>query len=357
MKAVILKCRPNAQFHFGQIAIDVDTSLNDTAEHLHSDTLYSAIISTAARVLPEKAAADICSFEQFLQAFDSIGGQAPAITLSSAFYCLEMDGKYIYFLPKALHFNLFSTNAYKELKKIQYISAKIWQTGLQPDQWLNEKECVIIQGKFVCHRSELAEEIDTSKLKIYDIQALPKVAVHKPSSKDSLYYQTNIQIADNSNQSSEVKSHFFCLIKHSIPETDIRYKALKIMLNLLIDEGIGGERSVGCGQLEGMEIKDFDFELASNENQAYCCLSLLSPFDESEHSALRHYELITRGGRRTGRKVNDQKDEKLKRIKMIKEGAILDTPIMGAIRDIAPDSSQREYLRNGKCLALPINVK
>ena len=94
MNAVILKCKPFSAFHFGQVAVDADTSLNDTSEFLHSDTLFSAIINLAARVYPSEV--------NTLLALFGHNDVLPKVRLSSGFYCLQKGESFLYFLPKPL---------------------------------------------------------------------------------------------------------------------------------------------------------------------------------------------------------------------------------------------------------------
>ncbi|MEL7221923.1 MAG: hypothetical protein AAGJ93_11430, partial [Bacteroidota bacterium] len=74
MQAIILKCPRGARFHFGNVAMDENTSLDDTAIYPHSDTLFSAIISTAFLLAPEKA-------PELIEAFS-----ASKVIHSSAFF-------------------------------------------------------------------------------------------------------------------------------------------------------------------------------------------------------------------------------------------------------------------------------
>ena len=78
MRAIILQCPRGARFHFGNIALDENTSLNDTAIHPHSDTLFSALINTAAKM-------DQSLTQQLVDDF-----AAGNVRISSGFFCLEV---------------------------------------------------------------------------------------------------------------------------------------------------------------------------------------------------------------------------------------------------------------------------
>lgn len=346
MQAVILKCKPNAQFHFGQIAIDENTSLDDTSEHLHSDTLFSAIINTAARVYPGKV-------DELVQQF-----KRGSISVSSGFYCLEtLPGQYVYFLPKplgcrAMRLDKANRDQFKKLKKVKYISKKVWEEGITPDRW--EEECVFLQKKFVLHPHELPEGLraDAPEIRLFDKESLPKVKVHTAVQQDNLYIQTNIQIQDNQLLNPAPEVHFYFLLKADHPEADA-YQQLKTILRFLVDEGIGGERSAGLGQLEGIEWQDFSLQVTTP--QAWCNLSLTIPQSREEAARLTYYELLNRGGRATGRKLKDGNLEKLLSISMVKEGAVLKDRINGHTVAIAPSSTQAPYWRYGQCFALALH--
>lgn len=347
--AVILKCPPGGQFHFGKIALDVDTSLNDTDIIPHSDTLYSAIISTAFKIFGHVGGLD------FIDWFEK-----GTLQISSASYCLEISGAYFYFLPKPTCFDLISEN--KKLRKVEFIGTTVWSEGIEPEEW-QEKEIAyhFIQDRFV---DKIDEKI-AKNIEIFDKASLPKVATHKPGQEDSLYFQTNIQIAAN----KELEDfgtpliHFYFLLRHT---DDKAYTKLQTVLQVIADEGIGGERSVGCGQLEGVKfvppekLKDIN-RLAQMDSEYQVSLSLINPGPE-EFSKLKAYKLMTRGGRRipfpmSSNETEYNKKSKLKRVRMISEGALIVGAVKGRVVDITPEDNNRQpYKRNGLAFTLPIKL-
>ncbi len=259
MQAVILKCPPHAQFHFGRIAPDQNTSLDDTSTFIHSDTLFSSIVNTAARILEPN------ELSMLLGWFES--ENAAKVRISSGFYCLETGEQYIYFLPKPVTWVAKNTTKSKELKKIKkvaFVSKKIWEEGIKPDQW--EATCHFIQDKFVIHSSEL-ENVNIPP-RIYHKDSLPKVNVHKPNRDNSIYYQTNIQLQST----ASIGVHFYFLLEHDLDEE--AYRLLETVLNWIPEEGIGGERTVGCGQLAAIDYKDFQLNI--NGTSRYCGISLVA---------------------------------------------------------------------------------
>jgi CRISPR-associated protein Csm4 len=348
--AVILKCPPGGQFHFGKIALDVDTSLNETDIIPHSDTLFSAIVSTAFKLYGNAGA------EAFIDWFEK--GE---LQISSASYCIEIGGTYFYFLPKPVCYDLIAES--KKLRKVEFIGTAVWEAGLAPEEW--EQECHFIQDRFVAQN---LNDYIAQRIAFFNKISLPKVAVHKPGQEDSLYFQTNIQIAGNKEIEIEdekftPKSHFYFLVRHS---NDKAFAKLKTVLQVIADDGIGGERSVGCGRLDGVEfippekLKDIN-RIAQTDSEYRVSLSMINPKPE-EFAQLKAYKLVTRGGRRipfpkSSNEAEYNRKSKLKRVRMIGEGALIQGNVGGQVVDITPEGNhQNPFKRSGLAFSLPINL-
>ncbi|MEO1261919.1 MAG: hypothetical protein AAFZ15_24155 [Bacteroidota bacterium] len=381
MQAVILKCPQRAQFHFGKIALDVDTSLDDTSVILHSDTIFSAIITTIAKISEHDAKEEkTLGPEDFIEFFEN-----DQIRISSGFHCLELaDARFIYFLPKPIHFNLDKSENNEDRKqqsRIRFISKKVWEMGLGPKEWA---DCTIFQNRYVVHNSELVsiDGFNTERMKIYEIHSLPKVSIHKPTKEDSIYFQTNLMLADNrhliSKKGKTIKQlaslkaqlpgihYYFLLNDHNLPggSTGKAAKKLRAAIRVLADTGIGGERSVGCGRLDGVAFNDFDLEVG--QNKYWCSMSLINPNGLAEQQQLQRWKMITRGGRRipksqviTQEKLPLDYTPKLQRVKMVAEGALLGDDIGGRIVPIPVEDKKHEttshHVRSGKGMSLPIH--
>ena len=115
------------------------------------------------------------------------------------------------------------------------------------------------------------------------------------------------------------KTHFFVLLRCSAAlEESLDFSKIKILFEWLKDSGIGGERSVGCGQLEAIEWTDFQLNV-EKKGAAVSLLSLCQPADSIELSHFSFFRTLNRGGRTTG----FSKELVLGRVKMIAEGAVL----------------------------------
>jgi len=109
MQACLLKTNKGARFHFGEAS----GVARATSHFLHSDTLFSAIINAWA--VKNRETVDefiaICKRGEF--------------KISSGFYCVETDGKTVFFLPKPVSLNLLPFDNPSKLERITMISAGI----------------------------------------------------------------------------------------------------------------------------------------------------------------------------------------------------------------------------------------
>lgn len=343
MKAVVLHCAPGAQFHFGRIAADPDASLDSTSDIPHSDTLFSSLVVVTDKAFPTQT-------RKLLAAFDS--GQ---IRLSSGFYCLHRlsregshEEAFVWFLPKPVHHDLVRLEGLdrKMVSRVQFVSAGVWRAGWGPKEWC--ERAVFLQGqKFVALPDELAalgiSPEKAQKVRLYGHATLPKVSVHKPTRENALFAQTNLQMGDNRYLDRDLRVHFYFLLENDLPADQAAL--LESALQLLADEGIGGERSTGCGRIEAITQQNFDLDLPPTDQ--LCTVSLVNPADADDLQRLTHYRITTRGGRRT------LHDGKLRRVKMVAEGAVAAAGLTGRTVDISANQD-KSYLRYGKALCLPL---
>lgn len=335
--------RPGAMYHFGRVAIDSETPLADTSVHPHSDTLFSALVCVVDKVAPEQTTAFIDAFQQ---------GQ---LTISSGFYFLEWEERPpLYFLPRPAvvlpnhqqieaHSGLRQQQ--KRMKRIQFVSKGVWDAGTTPDVWVSDtKNYVILQDAFVC----LRDECDRLG-RLYNTVTLPKVAVHKATKEDSIYYQTNIQFPL---QPLAPYSGYYMLYDWTDDLSDALKGLFRWVLRLLAAEGIGGERSAGCGRFERVALDDWATVQPSKDDQAVA-LSLVLP-TVADRQQLVAYRLITRGGRNIGTEY--RRENTLQRIKMLAEGSVFQQPVEGCLIQLQQQPEQPVHWRSGKSLTLPFKA-
>ena len=376
MEAVLLKCPPYARFHFGITGLDENSSLHQTSERLHSDTLFSVLMVLCSKIFPNQ-------IDDLKAAFES--GE---VSISSGSYYLEITEyetlkkitqRQIFFLPKPECFELLNTDAdkRKELRKIKFVSKGVWERGLLPEDWLmKDSECVIIQGKFVALLSELTADDKLAKqvansISIFEEKTAPKIADHNRRRENNIFFQTDLCFAANFLKDNDGKPlfqimpHFYFLIEH---RADSQVKNLvETLIEILPDEGIGGGISTGCGKIDSSEIIPFDWQFSEGEKSSKynVSASLISPVSKADLTALVGYKVMTRGGRRLSisekklAQIPENKREEAKqlaRVKMIREGALLQLPneVTGQLvplHDFIPN------YRNGKAFCLPIHQK
>ena len=358
-KTLLIRCPAGGQFHFGRIALDDKTSLDATTPMYHSDTLASAIVATAFRVFPQQA-------ETLLDWFKT--GQ---VRFSSLFYCLETeevrreekDGesiisstfRHLFFLPKPVHLDTGDFKEPKKIRKVMFISKGVWEAGILPDKWLQEG-CRIIDGKFLVLEEELAQ-LGCPGLpddyKLFEESTVPKVFIHKPEQEDNLYFHANIFLPpavsfarkDKAIAGFHLRVHFYAVAEHS---EEVVWQTIQSLLEIIADEGIGGERSVGCGRLLGVEALDSFGISVKNESSLACTLNLVSPANAGDLGRLKAWKSLTRGGRFYKSQGN------FKRLKMVAEGALAEAGLEGRHWDIS-NAGEQVSLRFGHALTLPVS--
>jgi CRISPR-associated protein Csm4 len=343
MKAIILKSKPDTQFHFGKSVIDAETALDDTSPVFHSDSLWSALVAKSAEI-------DENSPEIIIKWF-----QEDKIRISSLMFCLAAGNNYIFFQPKPVSLNLSNPNSkdeiefpdHKKLKKIKYLSKGIHEKGIEPKDWTKEEKCIIIQNEFVLLKEELelfgkSVDINFSNLNFYQTESIPKVRVPNIcDEKDArnFYHQTNVQLINETNFNVQ----YYFLVDSELSDSD--WQKFEYFLRYLFEFGIGGELSTGCGQIEGYEICEFHTDIA--DTGYYFSTSLTIP-DTDEIDNCQTYQLNTRGGRTLGN------EHHIKMINMMNEGAVFNKKINGKIVSLS-DSNIEPVLRCGMPLLLPLH--
>lgn len=351
MQAVVLHCRPKARFHFGKVGPDNNTSLASTTPWLPSDTLFSAIANNLAALYPD-AVSDL--LEYFHQ---------DKIRLSSGFYLLRVGSRDIYFLPKPAHFGFEVMENFKAYSRVQLISKKVWESGWTPGQW--EANCYFLQNGTVLVAKDELKELEAiedeksrksaaTKIHLYEEQDFPRVKIHAMSQDDAFFYLSTVCVADPGNLRRDDKAcllpdsavHFYFLLE--VTEDFSNHPDLvkiRAAIRLLADNGIGGERSAGCGRLEAVTFMDFVPPVAAGGQQ--CAVSLVLP-SEPELPEFIAYQLDTRGGR-------EYTGGKLKFVRMMQEGAISLKTVQGRIARIG-DKKKEDFLRYGKAFCLPVRA-
>ena len=336
MKVIILHSKSGARFHFGKALGAFSEELHNTqkmtSDYIHSDTLWSALVNAWALTCPESVDDFIthCSRGKF--------------KLSSAFFCfdssLDEDQKdeknHVFFLPKPISLNLFKVSEPKKMKSIKFISKGVWEKGLMPNEWFETDKCILLQnGKVVALKSEISEFLN-----LFSTETTAKTSARNINMReDAFYFQSDLYLSNN------VQWYFF--VDNLLPvnlQADFQ-KAMQTLVNF----GIGGERTTGCGSLSGFEEQNIDFNFENHinvkESGTSVSISLTAPL-ENELSDTSLYQIIKRGGRFL------EKGKSLPMIQMLLEGAILDNKTKGRIIKL---NDQPRILRYGLNFPIPLH--
>jgi len=347
MKAIIFKTKPYSMFRLGA------GSKDEVDLIIHSDTLFSAIISMHSQIFENT--------DEFVELF--INDQ---IKISSAFPMLlnEEQKLKIMYLPKP-ELNYSYSEDIKAEKKIKFISYSIWEKlfineGSNSLTFSDKEKYLFLNGSFVC----LKDEIGLNKISMADSflskEIYAKTKVHSSTQEDSFYHETNIQLMPLKLQNGEMLNpQYYFLLEADCEKIflDEFYTCLRV----LADEGIGGERSTGKGHFDDIIIEDIVLPEILNPTQ-YFTLSLTNPLSQVEFDSFIRYDIITRGGGSISLDDDvetyafDSKPYRKKQVRMIAEGALINNSINGRLVDISPDTNtaNHKFYRNGKCFSLPI---
>jgi len=123
------------------------------------------------------------------------------------------------------------------------------------------------------------------------------------------------------------------------------------------ESGIGAEKGT-IGGLTGYSVdEDWLIEMEDGCTDFAMLASVCNPrpdeFDKLEASCCNS---ILRGGRTIDKKKNEKEQERLKSIRMLSEGSVVNMDLMGRIVDIKPDNwNGIPFKRNGMAFLLPVN--
>ncbi len=336
MKAILLVPGNGAQFHFGE------TSLDDTSDILHADTLFSALTNVYALAFN--------GAERFIQMINE-----GKLRFSSGFYALLCKENPVIFFPKpAIDFPEQCDP--KRLKKVRYLSTGVWnalQLGFDSETistTLNPLDYPSIGSEFVYIEDELPVTAGGFEKKAFrDVVTAAKVKVHTIEQNDRIYHETCVQFTDLPYSEGHLKGAFYFLLKHTLNEVELQ--EFLAAVRIMADEGVGGQRSSGRGQFEMVKVIDVDIAECPSAS-CFVGLSPISPSDDQEfRDGLHCYELFVRGGGSLG--VRGDPDKHRLQARLVKEGALLLQDIQGSIIDVSP-AQDESVLRYGMnfCISL-----
>lgn len=334
--------------HFGELGI----GLEETSERIRSDTLFSAWLSTYARFPNTDIESLIGQFKQ----------PVPPFRLSSTFIYQEVNGQMTEYLPRPLKFPrnypIGEDLAFaKTIKTLKYLPLSIWQRWYQGEGFAEADRNELIAAAQGRATGSLTQAGTFDYPKAFKIQKLPKVAIDRTSRATNFYHTGVVGYRwEYLNGTLESLSGLYFLVEFPTANPKLEQTFFGV-LDLLGDEGIGGERSSGAGQFK-VEVLDLDpnwtmvVQFANGTQH-----SLMSLFWQSQITPAMltqaSYELQERGGWITSHASDGQ--QRRQAVQMFTEGSVLQFQPAGEMADVTPRQfrTHRVY-RSGICLSLPI---
>jgi CRISPR-associated protein Csm4 len=344
--------------HFGEVGIGIE----ETSERVRSDTLFSAWVSSYARLF---------DVEELLNQFprpQQMSSQKPPFRLSSTFIYRRNGERYIYYLPKPLEFpegypedDLKFTKTYK---KLNYLPLEVWQRWYQGDGFTLEgdKRDLIAETEKKADGTESLHKAGTFDYgKAYKIHQTPKVAIDRTTRATNFYHTGFVQFEWEQSKQSGL---YFLL---NFPEQDRKLEdKLHAALKLLGEEGLGGERSSGAGRFE-VEWEEFPqdwqdvVDFAKPTHYALMSLFWELPLPKELLDAegmldkTASYAIQERGGWIASPSSGRQLRRKM--VRMFAEGSVFPIAPSGKLADVTPDKfKQHKIYRSGISLSLPVTL-
>jgi CRISPR-associated protein Csm4 len=352
--------------HFGEAGIGTEK----ITERVCSDTLFSAWVSLYGRIFgtPE--------LEALLEKFKDSLSRPPFRVGSTFIYrhtSSETNSKKsdraqthrtIYYLPRPMQRprgypedDLAFSKVYRTLN---YLPLKIWQRwyqniGFTPDDTQELTSAVRDKTGGALQKAGTFDYGST-----YKKHQVPKVSIDR-TTRTTNFYQTGF--VKFIRQEKETSGLYF-LVHFPVLNAQLENN-LYAALELLGEEGIGGERSSGAGQFTATwldiedasdpSLKQWREVLQFDRGNHHALLSLF--WEETLNRALlgatARYTLKERGGWVVGPQV------RRRMVRMFSEGSVFPVEPRGCLADVTPESFRRNHniYRSGVSLSLPIMLE
>jgi CRISPR-associated protein Csm4 len=313
----------------GKLGLDV------SFEILHSDTLKSAIFTSAIELYGESAVLAGGDGKAFFESF----------TISSAFPYVNED---LFFpkpewLPNSFDEAIRTKSIdRKTVKKIRYFSQKYYQN--------------LLNGNLILDKDKVDKYYAETKLienQPFKSETVQRVSVSRTFEEDGKTFYTERLFF------TEGCGLFFLIQLHDESKREMIQSALRLMG----DNGIGSDKSAGNGQFEFDCFEKLNLELpkeaAFQTNLSLYCPDYEAVKDEDflNKSA---YSLTKRGGYLANPRDFNHSTLRKKSILMFTEGSVFpkNRVLTGKIVDLAPENENIGHAvwRDGRALFLPYHL-
>ncbi|MDD4150191.1 MAG: type III-A CRISPR-associated RAMP protein Csm4 [Bacteroidales bacterium] len=323
-KFKVYKLHFKTPLHLGDERDDYSISLKT----IHSDTMYSALISSLAKM----------------------GNDIPqdgdlGFTISSLFpfYQENEESNANYFFPKPLKQTMPKL---KDISKAKDVKKVLWLDKYYFEKIINGATLFEDEESITCIKGEYLTEANIEK-DFISSQVFPRVTVSRSGQEDAKpFYMEKIFFTDNSG--------LFFIVQG---ETDLLEKAL----NLLQHEGIGTDRNVGNGFFE-YTTDEIEINLPK-DSVNIMSLSLFIPEDQQQLVKMFEgenvaYDFVRRGGWITTPPYNTYRKNA---VYAFLPGSVFNnrsSETHGKIVDLKPEIEHANFShsiwRNGKAIFIPI---
>jgi CRISPR-associated protein Csm4 len=255
--------------------------------------------------------------------------QKPPFLISSAFP-FKQD-ILLFPLPKVI-----DLGEDKNYKKIEFISQDIFESLCKIGKFTDK-----LSKYHLCFNKKIlsTKPID----EIYRILELPRVTLDRKTSLSQIYYFSQVEYLD--------KAGLYFFIKFTNSRLT---KKIKAAINLLADEGIGGDRTSGKGLFKKPQFEEITLNIPHQANY-FVTLSLYFPTYQEIKALSGYYDWKQRSGYIYSQ---DVKNLRKKSIRVFVEGSVFkDNENIGDLVDITPQGfSLHHVYRYGYAFKIPIEV-
>jgi len=323
MKCELVKLFFKAPLHLGE----KEGMMEDSNFIIHSDILFSALCNSFRSLYGKTA------LEEFLVAFTN---NNPSFLITSAFPYY----KDILFFPIPMDIKPPYEDI-KNFKKLRFVPKDLWEELCRRGT-LKKEGYTFIQDKRVLIAEELLKDLRNKREKSYPMwkeRETQRVALDTVTSASNIFSFREVVFRKDAG--------LFFLINWKDKSLE---KKIKAAINLLGDEGIGGDRNSG----KGVFIPSFgEVELKEASARDYLLLSLYYPKKEEVENFEGVYDFKIRGGFVYSL---DNTTRRKKYVRMLTEGSVIKgrKPI-GSLVDVTPKGfSDHKVYRYGYAFFVPV---
>lgn len=262
---------PISPLHLGEHGI----GLEETAEFVHSDTLFGGLCFAWADVFGARA------LEELLASFAA--GRPPFI-ISSAFPRLGR----VRLFPRPMLPLPVNEPAAELLKDVRWVSEGIFRAWVHGDDLTTRAEPANVIGRTVWVGPDERPGLPSTQTArpYWEVDIVPKVALDRVTSASNLYYVGQVRFAPDCG--------LFCLVSAG---ADGVYDEIRAALEALGELGLGGERSLGLGNFR---VEDAGPWQAPAGGPRFLTLSLYHPTTADLEAGVLEpgaaYRLVVRSG-------------------------------------------------------------